>query len=67
MIWMRHKKTGRYLTTLGWVTTLLFGTCGRIDGYASKSSAKGALRRAGWLNGEGIVWEDLEAIEEDQL
>lgn len=59
MIWMRHVDSGKYLTTVGLVTSLDLGTS-IIAGYASEHAARIAL--ASVLKTLGFCWDDFEAV-----
>ena len=58
-LWVRHKASGKYLTTIGLVSSLKFGN-GKIAGYYTERAARMALNSQASLL--GIVWDDLETV-----
>ena len=59
MIWMRHKKSGWFLTTAGPMKSLALNGS-RIKGYASIESAKTALATIALIR--ELCWDDFEPV-----
>lgn len=57
--WMLHKATGKYLTTVGLVSSLEFDG-GKIAGYYTVRVAKMVLHTQAIIN--NIRWDELEAV-----